>query len=69
MKTHIAELLEKFDYTSKYQPKDGEKQTEAIAMIVALDILKAILEDKDLGKSRINLVKRLAAAYEIDMPI
>ena len=69
MKTHIAALLEKFDYTAKYQPKDGEKHIEAVAMIVALDIIKSILEDKSLGNARIDLVKRLAAAYEIDMPI
>lgn len=69
MKTHIATLLEKFDFTAKYQPKDGEKHIEAVAMIVALDIIKSILDDKDLGKSRIDLVKRLAAVYEIDMPV
>ena len=69
MKTHIALLLEKFDSVSKYQPKDSEKQTEAVAMIVALDILKCILQDKSLGNARIDLVKRIAATYEIDLPL
>jgi len=69
MKTHIASLLEKFNSVSKYQPKDSEKQTEAVAMIVALDILKTILHDKDLGAARIDLVKRIATTYEIDMPL
>ena len=69
MKTHIASLLEKFDSVPKYQPKDSEKQTEAVAMIVALDILKCILQDKSLGKARIDLVKRIAATYEIDLQL
>ena len=69
MKTHVVSLLEKFNSVSKYQSKDSEKQTEVVAMIVALDILKTILHDKDLGAGRINLVKRIAATYEIDMPL
>jgi predicted transcriptional regulator len=69
MKTHIASLLEKFNSVSKYQSKDSEKQTEVVAMIVALDILKTILHDKNLGAGRIDLVKRIAATYEIDMPL
>jgi predicted transcriptional regulator len=69
MKTHIALLLEKFNSVSKYQSKDSEKQTEVVAMIVALDILKTILHDKNLGAGRIDLVKRIAATYEIDMPL
>lgn len=40
MKTHIAALLEKFDSVSKYQPEDNNKQIQAVALIVALDILK-----------------------------
>ena len=69
MKTHVVSLLEKFNSISKYQSKDSEKQTEVVAMIVALDILKTILHDKNLGAGRINLVKRIAATYEIDMPL
>ena len=69
MKTHVVSLLEKFNSVSKYQSKDSEKQTEVVAMIVALDILKTILHDKNLGAGRINLVKRIAATYEIDMPL
>ena len=69
MKTHVVSLLEKFNSVSKYQSKDSEKQTEAVAMIVALDILKTILHDKNLGAGRIDLVKRIAATYEIDMPL
>jgi len=69
MKAHIASLLDKFDNVAKYQPKDSDKQTEAIALIVALDILKTILEDKNLGRARIDLVKRIAATYEIDMSV
>jgi hypothetical protein len=67
MKTHIASLLEKFDSVSKYQ--DNDKQIQAIASLVAVDILKTILHDKDLGAGRIDLVKRIAATYEIDMPL
>jgi hypothetical protein len=67
MKTHIASLLEKFDSVSKYQ--DNDKQIQAIASLVAVDILKTILHDKDLGAGRIGLVKRIAATYEIDMPL
>ena len=68
MKTHIASLLEKFNSVSKYQSEDNNKQMQAIALLVALDILKTILHDKDLGAARIDLVKRIAATYEIDMP-
>ncbi len=68
MKTHIASLLEKFNSVSKYQSEDNNKQMQAIALLVALDILKTILHDKDLGAGRIDLVKRIAATYEIDMP-
>jgi hypothetical protein len=67
LKTHIASLLEKFDSVSKYQ--DNDKQIQAIASLVAVDILKTILHDKDLGAGRIGLVKRIAATYEIDMPL
>jgi hypothetical protein len=67
MKTHIASLLEKFDSVYKYQ--DNDKQIQAIASLVAVDILKTILHDKDLGAGRIGLVKRIAATYEIDMPL
>ena len=69
MKTHIAALLEKFDSVSKYQPEDNNKQIQAIALLVALDILKTILHDKSLGAARIDLVKRIAATYEIEMPL
>ncbi len=69
MKTHIASLLEKFDSVSKYQSQDNDKQIQAIALLVAVDILKTILHDKDLGAGRIGLVKRIAATYEIDMPL
>ena len=68
MKTHIASLLEKFNSVSKYQTEDNDKQIQAIALLVAIDILKTILHDKDLGAGRIDLVKRIAATYEIDMP-
>jgi hypothetical protein len=68
LKTHIASLLEKFDSVSKYQSQDNDKQIQAIASLVAVDILKTILHDKDLGAGRIGLVKRIAATYEIDMP-
>jgi hypothetical protein len=67
MKTHISSILEKFDSVSKYQ--DNDKQIQAIASLVAVDILKTILHDKDLGAGRIGLVKRIAATYEIDMPL
>jgi predicted transcriptional regulator len=69
MKTHIASLLEKFNSVSKYQSQDNDKQIQAIALLVAVDILKTILHDKDLGAGRIGLVKRIAATYEIDMPL
>jgi hypothetical protein len=69
MKTHIASLLEKFNSVSKYQSEDNNKQLQAIALLVAVDILKTILHDKDLGAGRIDLVKRIAATYEIDMPL
>ena len=69
METHIASLLEKFDSVSKYQSQDNDKQIQAIASLVAVDILKTILHDKDLGAGRIGLVKRIAATYEIDMPL
>ena len=69
MKTHIAALLEKFDSVSKYQPEDNNKQIQAVALLVALDILKTILHDKSLGVGRIELVKRIAATYEIQMPL
>ena len=69
MKTHIASLLEKFDSVSKYQSQDNHKQIQAIASLVAVDILKTILHDKALGAGRIGLVKRIAATYEIDMPL
>jgi hypothetical protein len=68
MKTHIASLLEKFNSVSKYQSEDNNKQIQAIALLVAVDILKTILHDKNLGAGRIDLVKRIAATYEIDMP-
>jgi hypothetical protein len=69
LKTHIASLLEKFNSVSKYQSQDNDKQIQAIALLVAVDILKTILHDKDLGAGRIGLVKRIAATYEIDMPL
>lgn len=69
MKTHIASLLEKFASVTKYQPADNDKQIQAIALLVALDILKTILHDKSLGAARIDLVKRIAATYEIEMPL
>ena len=69
MKTHIAALIEKFNSVSKYKPEDNDKQIQAVALLVALDILKTILHDKNLGDGRIDLVKRIAATYEIDMPL
>ena len=69
MKTHIAALIEKFNSVSKYKPEDNDKQIQAVALLVALDILKIILHDKNLGDGRIDLVKRIAATYEIDMPL
>lgn len=69
MKTHIAALIEKFNSVSKYKPEDNDKQIQAVALLVALDILKTILHDKNLGDRRIDLVKRIAATYEIDMPL
>lgn len=69
MKTHIATLLEKFNFVSKYKPEDNDKQIQAVALLVALDILKTILDDKNLGVGRIDLVKRIATTYEIEMPI
>jgi len=69
MKTHIASLQEKFDSVSKYKSEDNDKQIQAVASLVAVDILKTVLHDKDLGAGRIDLVKRIAATYEIDMPL
>lgn len=66
MNAHVKSLLDKFDSVSKYQP---DKQTEAVALIVALDILKTILNDKNLGRARIGLVKHIAATYEINLNI
>ena len=69
MKTHITTLLEKFNSVSKYKPEDNDKQIQAVALLVALDILKTILQDQNLGVGRIDLVKRIAATYEIEMPL
>lgn len=69
MKTHIASLLEKFNSVSKYKSEDNHKQIQAVASLVAIDILKTVLHDKELGAGRIDLVKRIAATYEIDMPL
>jgi hypothetical protein len=43
MKTHIASLLEKFNSVYKYQSEDNDKQIQAIASLVAVDILKTAL--------------------------
>jgi len=67
MNSQIASLLEKFPAVGKNQPKESEKYAETVALIVTLDILKTILQDKSLGRARINLVKRIAAAYKIGM--
>ena len=69
METHIASLLEKFNSVSKYKSEDNHKQIQAVASLVAVDILKTVLHDKDLGAGRIDLIKRIAATYEIDMPL
>jgi hypothetical protein len=69
METHIASLLEKFNSVSKYKSEDNHKQIQAVASLVAVDIFKTVLHDKDLGAGRIDLVKRIAATYEIDMPL
>jgi hypothetical protein len=67
MKKHIAKLLNSVDPISKHLNKDCDKQSEAVAVMVVFDILNYILKDESLGKARIDLVKRIAADYEITL--
>ena len=69
MKKHIAHLLDNVDILSKHLTKDCDKQSEAVGLMVAFDILNYILKDESLGIARIDLVKRIAAIYEIDLKI
>jgi hypothetical protein len=69
MKKHITYLLDKIEPISKHLNKDCSKQSEAVALMVVFDILNFILKDDSLGKNRIELVKRIAAVYEIDLKI
>lgn len=69
MKKHIAELLKNIDPIAKHLTVDCDKQSEAVGLMVAFDILNYILKDESLGAARIDLVKRIAAIYEIDLKI
>jgi len=69
MKKHIAHLLTTIEPISKHLTKDCDKQSEAVGLMVAFDILNYILKDESLGAARIDLVKRIAAIYEIDLKI
>lgn len=67
MKQHIANIL-----TNSLRlriTQDCDKQTEAVAVMVVFDILNFIIKEESLGDARIDLVKRIAAVYEIDLKI
>lgn len=69
MKKHIAHLLGKIDPISKHLTKDCDQQSEAVALMVVFDILNYIINDESLGDKRIDLVKKIAADYEIELKI
>lgn len=67
MKKHIAGILN--DSLRLRITQDCDKQTEAVAVMVVFDILNLIIKEESLGDARIDLVKRIAAVYEIDLKI
>lgn len=67
MKKHIANLLG--DSIRLYITNDCDKQAEAVVIMVVFDILQTILKEESLGDARIDLVKKIAAIYEIDIKI
>ena len=67
MKKHIREILD--DSIRLYITHDCDKQAEAVVVMVVFDIIQTILKDESLGDARIDLVKRIASVYEIDLKI
>ena len=67
MKKHIASILN--NSLRLHITQDCDKQTEAVAVMVVFDILNFIIKEESLGDARIDLVKRIAAVYEIDLKI
>ena len=67
MKQRIANILT--DSLRLRITQDCDKQTEAVAVMVVFDILNFIIKEESLGDARIDLVKRIAAVYELDLKI
>ena len=66
MKKRLKELINQSEHIKwRYFTAECGKESEAIAMLAILDVLDFIVQEQSLGHKRINLIKKIADAYEI----
>jgi hypothetical protein len=67
MKQIIRELAKNFGAVDQYLKDECIGQAEAACKIIVFDILDTIMKDESLGSQKIELVKKIAAKYNINI--